>query len=381
MSAQRHAQAQGAEATVKGHESYVPPARAEIVDPKLQRPDWTQSGSRDPQLLWLDKNENTDPTLTGVVFRALAEMDPRIVSNYPDCSPLYHTLSEYMGISAHSLVLAPGSDGIIGSVFRAFISPGDLVLQTRPTYAMYPVYARMCGAEVVSLDYESSANGPFLSPSTVTHAIRERKPKLVCMPIPDSPTGTAFDPGALRSIVETALAVGAAVLIDEAYHPFYPHSAVPWISECPNVIVARTFSKAWGLAGLRLGYGVAAPETISLLHKVRPNYEVNMVAVALAVRMITDFEHEMKASVRRLNAGRDYFLSAMRELGLRTYSSEGSFCHVAFDGHAEAVHAALSKVVLYRKDSDAPCLAGFSRFSATTVELIEPVIDCVRRVV
>jgi histidinol-phosphate aminotransferase len=239
----------------------------------------------------------------------------------------------------------------------------------------------MCGAEVVALDYKANENGPFLSPDTVTHAIRARKPKLVCLPNPDSPTGTAFDPGALRIIVETALTAGAAVLIDEAYYPFYPHSAVPWISECPNVIVARTFSKAWGLAGLRLGYGVGAPETISLLHKVRPNYEVNMVAVALAVRMITDFEHEMKASVRRLNAGRDYFLSAMRELGLRTYSSEASFCHVAFDGHAEALHAALSKVVLYRKDSDAPCLAGFSRFSATTVELIEPVIDCVRRVV
>ncbi len=381
MSDPRSARLGGGEVSAQDHDLYIPPVRPQIADPALQRPDWTETGKRDSHLLWLDKNENTDPVLTGVVFRALAEMDPRVVANYPDCSPLYHTLSEYLGVGARSLVLAPGSDGVIGSVFRAFIAPGDVVLHTRPTYAMYPVYSRMCGADVVALEYELNESGPFLSAESVTRAIRSRRPKLVCLPNPDSPTGTAFSPSDLRKIVEAALREGSAIMIDEAYHPFYPHSAITWIAEYPNVIVARTFSKAWGLAGLRLGYGVATPETAALLHKVRPNYEVNMVAVALAVRMITDFEGEMTASVSRLNAGRDYFLMAMRELGLRTFSSEASFCHVAFDAHSDAVHAALSNVALYRKGSDAPCLAGFSRFSATTVERFEPVIECVRRVV
>jgi histidinol-phosphate aminotransferase len=94
--------------------------------------------------------------------------------------------------------------------------------------------------------------------------------------------------------------------------------------------------------------------------------------------MVSDFEHEMRASVKRLNQGRDDFLSAMQALGLRTLASEASFCHVAFDSWADRAHAALSNLVLYRRDFDVPCLKGFSRFSSTTSELFKPIIERVR---
>lgn len=361
--------------------AYVPPARPEIVDAGLQRPDSTKPASRDPRLLWLDKNENTDPVLTDIVARVLAEMDPSNATTYPDCAPLYQTLAAYLGVDPKALILAPGSDGVIGSVFRAFIRPGDVVLHTKPTYAMYQVYSRMCGARTVELEYQRGVAGPYLSPETVAREIRERRPTLVCVPNPDSPSGTVFPPEVLRDLIETGLEAGSAFLVDEAYHPFYPQTVVPLIKDYPNLIVARTFSKAWGLSGVRLGYGIAAPETAALLQKVRPNYEVNMMGVALAVRMITDFEPEMRASVARLNEGREAFLSAMRGLGFATLTSHASFCHVRFGALSDKVHAALKDVVLYRRDSDAACLDGFSRFSATTIGLFEPVIARVRQVV
>jgi histidinol-phosphate aminotransferase len=329
----------------------------------------------------LDKNENTDPVLQAVAFKVLAEMDPRNVATYPNAAPLYHKLAEYLGVSPQSLVLAPGSDGIIGSVFRAFIEPGDAVVLTHPTYAMYQVYCSMNGAETTRLEYLASEMGPILRPETVTGAIRKRRPKLVCLPNPDSPTGTVFEPDALRDIIRSALEVGSVILVDEAYHPFYANTVVPWIAEFPNLVVARTFSKAWGLTGVRLGYGIATPDVAALLQKVRPNYEVNTVAVAMALRMITDFDHEMRASVERLNQGRNGFLSAMKALGLRTLASQGNFCHVAFGSWADRVHETLSDVVLYRQDSDAPCLKGFSRFSSTTARLFTPVIERIRDVV
>ena len=378
MSASRQPPIGETDAATTASHTYIPPARPQVRDTLLQRPDWTKPGSRDPRLLWLDRNENTDPAMMAAVSRALEEMDPGVVVNYPDASPLYHALSRHLGVDAHSLVLAPGSDGVIGSVFRAFVSPKDVVLHTNPTYAMYPIYARIHGAAAVTLDYEAHKDGPRLAADVVLDAIRRTRPKLVCLPNPDSPTGTVFQPRELKAIVEAALSAGAVILIDEAYHPFYPDSAISWINEYPNVIVGRTFSKAWALAGARLGYGVATPETTLLLHKVRPNYEVNMVAVALAVRMITDFEDEMVASVRRLNEGRDYFVSAMQQLGLRTLASRASFCHVAFGARADAVHDALSSLVLYRKESGTGCLAGFSRFSSTTIERFEPVVDRIR---
>jgi len=361
--------------------SFVPQARREISDASLQRPDWTNVSLRDPRLLWLDKNENTDPVLQAVVFKVLAEMDPRSVTTYPDTAPLYHKLAEYLGVSPQSLVLASGSDGVIGSVFRAFVEPGDTVIVTHPTYAMYQVYCSMQGAKTTRLEYLAGETGPFLRSETVTGAIRKRRPKLVCLPNPDSPTGTVCAPDALRDIIRSALETGSVILVDEAYHPFYANTVVPWIAEFPNLIVARTFSKAWGLTGVRLGYGIATPDVTALLQKVRPNYDGNAVAVAMAFRMISDFDHEMRASVERLNQGRDGFLSAMKALGLRTLASHGNFCHVAFDSWADRVHATLSDAVLYRQDSDAPCLMGFSRFSSTTAELFRPVIERVRDVV
>lgn len=357
---------------------FVPPARKEIADPALRRPDWTAAGPRDPRLLWLDKNENTDPVFQAIIRTALTQIDPRSVTAYPDTAPLYRKLSEYLDVSPKSLILASGSDGVIGAVFRTFVAPGDAVLITDPTYAMYPIYGGIQGARLVRLEYRAGPAGPTLAPDAVIAAIRDYRPKLVCLPNPDSPTGTVFEPEELRRVVRAALEAGAMMLIDEAYHPFYAPTALPWIAEFPNVVVARTFSKAWGLTGARLGYGVSTPEAAALMQKVRPNYDGNMVAAALALRMLTDFEPEMKASVERLNRGRDGFTAAMKGLGLRTIPGRGNFCHVAFDSRSERVHAALADLVLYRKDNDAPCLKGFSRFSATTAELFKPVVERVR---
>ena len=364
-----------------GIAAFASPMRRMASSNELVRPDWTLDGHRDPRLLWLDKNENTDPALQAIVFRVLGEMDPRSVAIYPDAAPLYHKLAEYLGVDPHSLVLAQGSDGVIGSVFRSFVGQGDVVLVTNPTYAMYQVYASMFGAVTARLEYSAGEVGPSLQPAAVIDEIRKRRPKLVCLPNPDSPTGTVIAPDALRAIVLSAREVGSMMLVDEAYYPFYEHTALPWVEEFPNLVVARTFSKAWGLTGLRLGYGIASPEVAALMQKFRPNYEVNSVAVAMALRMISEFEHEMRASVVRLNAGRDGFLAAMRDLGLRTLESRGSFCHVAFGPLAERIHGSLSDMVLYRQDLSVLSLKGFSRFSATTNELFAPVIGRIRSVI
>lgn len=344
-----------------------------VADPELVRPDWTKGVPRNPDLLWLDKNENTDPRLAALTARIMSEIDPKALYTYPECTPLYHKLGDYLGIGADHLLLAAGSDGCIRSVFEAFINPGDVVVYTVPTFAMYSVYSKMYGARIVPMVYQASGKGPDLTAETAVNIITEARPKLVCLPNPDSPTGTVFPPDELRRIIEAAGQSGALILIDEAYYPFYEHTALPWVDEYPHLIVARTFAKAWGLSGLRIGYVAACPQIAGLLHKVRPMYEVNTLAVAVVERML-DFSGEVLASVRRLNAGRNAFIDAMARLHLRTLRSHGNFLHVAFGLHASAVHATLKDLVLYRKDFNEPCLKGFSRFSATTVELFEPVI-------
>jgi len=184
----------------------------------------------------------------------------------------------------------------------------------------------------------------------------------------------------MRQIIETAGKAGALILIDEAYYPFYDHTVVPWVDEYNHLVVASTFAKAWGISGLRIGYAVSCPDVARMLHKVRPMYEVNTVAVALVERIL-DFRHEILASVRRINAGRDAFLEEMKSLQLRTLITHGNFLHVAFGQYASAMHARLKNVVLYRLDFSDPCLKGFSRFSATTVERFQPIIEHIQQVV
>lgn len=362
-------------------QAYAPPAPRDAVEaPGLSRPAWTTGVPRDRRLLWLDKNENADPELGAVVRRVLLEVGPDALSTYPEPGPLYRKLAAALDLTADHLVLTAGSDGAIRSVFEAYISPGDIVVHSSPTFAMYPVYCAMYGAKPVLLEYQTTIEGPQLDVDGVVANVGCTRPKLVCLPNPDSPTGTVFRPDELRRIVEAAGEAGALMLVDEAYHPFYEPTALPWVKEYEHLVVARTFAKAWGLAGLRIGYAAATPAVAHVLHQVRSMYEVNTVAVAVMERML-DHRDEMLASVRRLNAGRDGFLAVMRALGLRTLPGHGNFLHVAFGAHAPAVHAALSDMVLYRRDSREPCLAGFSRFSSTTAELFRPVIERIREVV
>jgi histidinol-phosphate aminotransferase len=355
-------------------------ARRGVRDPQLIRPDWTTGARRDRTLLWLDKNENTDPELAVITSRVLAQLSSECLYTYPESAPLYAKLAEWVGLSVNHFLLTAGSDGAIRQVFEAFVDSDDTVLLTEPTFAMYPVYSRMFGARTVSLTYRASTSGPRLDASEIIAAIRAEAPKLVCLPNPNSPTGTVFPPSELREIITTAGEHGALILLDEAYHPFYGGSAVSWIDEFPHLIIARTFAKAWGMAGLRIGYAIAHPAIALLLHKVRPMYEVNTVAVAAMERML-DFRGDMEASVARLIAGRDAFRGAMNGLGLRTLETQGNFTHVAFGAFGGAIHAELANLVLYRRSFNEPCLVGFSRFSAATEDQLAPVIERISRIV
>jgi histidinol-phosphate aminotransferase len=360
----------------------APAPREAVANPKLTRPDWTAGVLRDPGKLWLDKNENTDPHLAEVTRKVVgdvvARLAPEALYTYPETTPLYRKLAALVGVEPVNLVLAAGSDGVIRSVFEAFVSVGDHVIHTNPTFAMYAVYSMMYGATVTTLDYERSDRGPLLTAERFIQTIRDVQPRVVFLPNPDSPTGTVFQASDLRAIIEAAGDEGALILIDEAYHPFYRDTVVPWISQYPHLVAARTFAKAWGLAGLRIGYGVASPEVAMTLHKVRPMYEVNTLSVAVMERML-DHHDAMEASVARLNDGRDWFLAGMESLGLATIHCGGNFLHVAFGDRGPAIHAALEPAVLYRRDGGEGSLKGFSRFSAATREQLRPIVATIRK--
>lgn len=353
--------------------------RRSLSNPALQRPSALNSKPRSAASLWLDKNENLDPELLRLTREIWESVPPLALATYPEAGELYRKLGQWVGVSPESLLLTPGSDGAIRLTFEAFVEHGEAVIHSVPTFAMYPVYSQIFGAEVLPVEYAPSENGPWLDIDRIIRWLRERKPKLLCLPNPDSPTGTVQTPEVLRTLLTECEKAGTMFLLDEAYHPFHDWSAASWTATSRHLIVARTFAKAWGVAGLRIGYAIAHPETIALLHKIRPMYEVSTMAGEFMSRML-DHPAAMHASVARILDGKAHFVGRMQQRGYRVLPAHGNFVHVAFGADGPAIHAALAGKVLYRAAFADPCLAGFSRFSVAPRAIMQEVIGLIESV-
>lgn len=345
----------------------------------IERPNWIKNNGREQNTLWLDKNECIDPLYHEMIMQWLTTLSPQALYAYPECSNLYHKLARFLNVSADNLIFAAGSDGIIRLTFETFIHPGDKVLFPLPTFAMYPIYTQIYGAKLIDIHYQASKEGAFLDTAHFIHLILTEQPKLICLANPDSPTGAIVSEKILHDIIQAANEVHAIVLIDEAYYPFYSKTYLPFIHTKRNVLIARTFSKAWGLAGIRLGYAAANSQLITQLHRIRPMYEIGNVSLTIAEKAL-DHSEEMLASVNRLLAGKTFFMEELKKLGFKVPANVyGNFLHVNFGKHASSIHAILKNKVLYRKEFSHPALIEYSRFSATTKEQFSKILELIKK--
>jgi len=323
--------------------------------------------------LWLDRGECIDPDFTALAGRLLRDIPDWVLRSYPTPGPLYRKLSAYLGVDEDRLCLTLGTDGAIGVAFQTYTEPGDVAVITDPTYQMYEVYARMNGVRVVKVPYRLANGRPHLTGTEICDAIFKNRPKIVGLPFPDNPTGYALEDQEIRSVIDSAAEVGALILIDEAYHPFHPSNCLPWVEQYDQLVITRSFSKAWGLAGIRLGYTVAPPAVNEIFHKVRPMVEANGLSMYLAERIL-DHEAERNQSIGRLIEGRRMLADEIAALGFFTIDTACNFVHVDFGEHRAAAAAVLKGVARYRV-FEGPLLGHFFRFTTTTPPLARRVID------
>lgn len=275
------------------------------------------------KFLRLDKNEDTIGLPEEVIQEILSEVTPDFISTYPLTYRLYESLSEFLSLSEDHLLITAGSDAAIKAAFEGFVEPGDEVIIPDPTFAMFEVYADLFRGEMKKITYKSDLS---LSIEEMFGSITQ-KTKLIGLPNPNSPTGTIVRREDILNLLKHAEAVGAVVLIDEAYYPFYPNSVIDFVKEYQNLIVTRTFSKAFGLASVRLGFAAAHPETIKILSKFKPIYEVNSFAVLFGCAALKHPEW-MEQRVQEVLKGRRYLESEMNRLGLKTYPTYTNFMHI-----------------------------------------------------
>lgn len=268
----------------------------------------------------LDRNERVSPFGPEIHASLLAQLTPALFSAYPDLGPLYDRLGRVSGLGVEWLCTGAGSDSIIRRAFHAFLEPGDAVVTTQPTYAMYEIYAAMFRANYRTVPYEPDLT---LDIDRLLRVIREGA-KIVAIANPDQPSGTVLGLGEIERIAAAARDADALMLVDEAYFPFHSETALALVSSFENMLVVRSFSKAYGIAGLRVGFGAAHPNLIAPLQVVRGSGEVNAAGAAVATWLldnpgvITDF-------VDNVERGRAVLLDCATRLGMSAPDCRANF--------------------------------------------------------
>ncbi|MCF7846014.1 MAG: histidinol-phosphate transaminase [Candidatus Peribacteraceae bacterium] len=273
--------------------------------------------------VFLDANENS----FGSVLPKISKVD---LSRYPD--PLAERLCEqyakYAGVAKNKVLIGNGSDEIIWLLLLAFVEANEEILTTAPTFSMYRVFAELLGLKVseVALEEDYSLDiQKFLKKVSA-------KTKLIFLCSPNNPTGQTVP----CVDVEKVLRKGKLVIVDEAYIEFSPQkSCAKLLKQYPNLIILRTFSKAWGLAGLRVGVALADSAVIAILQKVRAPYSVDGLSQQLALDALTR-SAKMKVAVKKILSEREKLTAALWKLGLIVSPSEANFLLVQFPSGVSA---------------------------------------------
>lgn len=311
--------------------------------------------------LRLDFNENT-LACSPQVRKALAAITTADLTRYPERGPIEAMVARHHGLAPEQVLLTNGVDEAIHVLCQTYLSPGERLLLPVPTYTMYEVYGS--GSEA-TIDRVVAGND-FAFPLEAMLAAIRPDTRLIAVANPNSPTGQTVRREQLLALLEAA--PQAAVLVDEAYFHFFGESLMDLVGRVPNLIVARTFSKAYGLAGLRLGMLAATEEQMQWMRRVISPYSVNALALACLPPALEDQDY-LAWYVQQVQQARVLLEQALDRLGVQRWPSAANFVLVKIgDQHAAFVAALRERRVLVRDRSADPGCAGCVRITVGTVE-------------
>ena len=267
--------------------------------------------------LRLDFNENTVGCSPRVLDR-LRSLTAEDLARYPERQPIEATVAKFLGVSDSELLLTNGVDEAIHLLCQTYLAPGDEALIVVPTYSMYRIYMSAAGAQVITIPAGPEFGFPL---DTVRASVTDRT-RLIAIANPNNPTGTFAPTEQLRDIARSA--PSAAILIDEAYFEFCGKTFLPQRRECPNVFVTRTFSKAYGLAGLRVGVLIGDSEQMPSLRRVCSPYNVNAVALACLPEALAD-QNYIEQYVTETLQSRVRLESVLTARGITFWPSQANF--------------------------------------------------------
>jgi histidinol-phosphate aminotransferase len=329
--------------------------------------------------LSLDLNESMAGCSPRVLAR-LRSLSASEVSLYPQREIGERLIANFLGLAPEQVLLTNGMDEALSLLFATYIDPIDELLLADPTFVMYPMLGEALGAKVVRLQ---SGEDLALPVAGLLARISPRT-RVIAIANPNNPTGLAAARADLLKIAEAA--PDAAVVIDEAYFEFHGEefcgeTLIRDLARHPNLFVARTFSKVYGLAGLRLGVLTGAADQIGYMRRHGVPFNVNAAALACLEEALADqaFVSEHVAQVKQ---GRERLAQLFDELGLRFWPSQTNFVLVRVGEAAQAFVAAMQRRgILVRDFSAAKCCHGCVRITVGTPSQMEGVLQAIREAI
>lgn len=319
----------------------------------------------------LDFNECTIPTSPIVGDALKTFIDSGKLGIYPEYDDAYKAVASYAGVQRDELLLTNGSDEAIDLVFRAFTSEGDKVIIPAPSFVMFNQYAQGAGNQILQPCY-STSTGSLQFPLTEVMQLIDKTVKLIVVCNPNNPTGTLLPIKDIRKILDKAK--GAIVLLDEAYFEFSTLTAVSLLKEYKNLIITRTFSKAFALAGLRVGYLLSCRENINELLKICSPYSVNSMALCAVRAALQDLSYTKNYVVEVMQKAKPLVENFFRENAVEFYVSNANFILFRPKNAIEFVRQMSVAGFLLRSRSG-PNIDGTVRVSIGTLAQMQAFID------
>jgi histidinol-phosphate aminotransferase len=321
--------------------------------------------------LRLDFNENT-VGCSPAVLRAIQTITAEQLAMYPEYESSVRRLAVYFRVRPSEMLLTNGVDDALRLLMEVFIEPGDAVLIPEPTFSMYRFFSQVAGARIISVRYDEEMKFP------VEAALRELKgsPHILFIATPNNPTGTLLEKSSLSRILDAA--PRTVVLVDEAYFEFSGLTVLPWIRQRPNLIVSRTFSKAAGLAALRIGALFARSDVISAMRKAFTPYPVNSLALTAAEAAVTD-ENFLRAYTKEVLESRGELERGLKQLGARVFPSAANFVLADFgSGGTRLVKRLTRRGILVRDRASEFGRDGFIRITAGTTAQTQRLLEAIK---
>ncbi len=338
-------------------------------------------GLRPEEILRFDTN--TSPVAPDWLPDALRRPFDPPLNEYPDSTyaELAGAAAGYTGVQVHELIVGAGADEVLDLVAKAYLPAGSSAIVPIPTYPMYGVLTSQRAARIVAVPRRGPADGFALDVSAIARQLPDARVVWLCSP--NNPTGTADSASDLEAVLAAAAALPdpPLVVIDEAYHEFTGATALEWRHRFHHLLVVRTVSKAFGLAGVRVGFGLADRSVIEKLERVRPPGSISSVSAQLAARALQAPGYAL-ANAHALAGERDWLAARLQEAGWQPLPSVANFLLVRIGDHAAAEAAAdglLHAGIVPRTFGPANPLRGHLRLTVRSRPENERLIEAIQK--